>query len=149
MTALLLGGVLMLLPFAWMFSTSWRLAKDSFSLPPQWWPTTWHVANYREVLENIPFVAFVVNSLQVTVLITLGQLVTCSMAAYAFARLRFPGREALFLVFLSAADGAAAGDHHSRLHPDPRSSAFSTRPGRSSSPPCSARSAPSSSGSSS
>ena len=99
--ALLLGGVIMLLPFAWMFSTSWRLAKDSFSLPPQWWPTTWHVENYREVLENIPFVAFVLNSLQVTVLITLGQLVTCSMAAYAFARLRFPGREALFLVFLS------------------------------------------------
>ena len=56
-TALLLGGVIMLLPFAWMFSTSWRLAKDSFSLPPQWWPTTWHVENYREVLENIPFVA--------------------------------------------------------------------------------------------
>ena len=91
----------MLLPFAWMFSTSWRLAKDSFSLPPQWWPTTWHPENYREVLDNIPFVAFVVNSLKVTVLITLGQLVTCSMAAYAFARLRFPGRDVLFLVFLS------------------------------------------------
>jgi multiple sugar transport system permease protein len=49
-----------------MFSTSWRLAKDSFSLPPQWWPTTWHPENYREVLDNIPFVAFVLNSLKVT-----------------------------------------------------------------------------------
>src|SRR4029078_13542173 len=92
---------IMVLPFAWMFSTSWRLAKDSFSLPPQWWPTTWHPENYPEVLDNIPFVAFVLNSLKVTVLITLGQLVTCSMAAYAFARLRFPGRDVLFLVFLS------------------------------------------------
>ena len=98
---LLLGGAVMMLPFAWMFSTSWRLAKDSFSLPPEWLPTRWHVENYREVLDNIPFVAFVLNSLKVAALITAGQLVTCSMAAYAFARLRFPGRDALFLLFLS------------------------------------------------
>ena len=98
---LLLGGALMMLPFAWMFSTSWRLARDSFSLPPQWLPTAWRTENYREVLDNIPFVAFVVNSLKVAVLITVGQLVTCSLAAYAFGRLRFPGRDLLFLVFLS------------------------------------------------
>lgn len=102
LTALLLGGgLLMMLPFLWMFSTSWRLARDSFSLPPQWLPTVWRIENYREVLTEIPFLAFVVNSLKVSVLITLGQLVTCSTAAYAFARLRFPGREVLFLVFLS------------------------------------------------
>jgi multiple sugar transport system permease protein len=98
---LLMGGVLMLLPFVWMFSTSWRLAKDSFSLPPQWLPTAWRIENYQEVLSGIPFVAFVLNSLKVSALITLGQLVTCSMAAYAFARLRFPGRDLLFLIFLS------------------------------------------------
>jgi len=98
---LLLGGLLMMIPFVWMFSTSWRLAKDSFSLPPQWLPTAWRVENYQEVLNGIPFVAFVLNSLKVSALITLGQLVTCSMAAYAFARLRFPGRDLLFLVFLS------------------------------------------------
>ena len=102
LTALLvLGGVLMMIPFVWMFSTSWRLAKDSFSLPPQWLPTAWRFENYQEVLSGIPFVAFVLNSLKVSILITLGQVVTCSMAAYAFARLRFPGRELLFLVFLS------------------------------------------------
>ncbi len=98
---LLLGGILMMIPFVWMFSTSWRLAKDSFSLPPQWLPTAWRIENYQEVLNGIPFVAFVLNSLKVSALITLGQLVTCSMAAYAFARLRFPGRDLLFLVFLS------------------------------------------------
>jgi len=101
-TALLvLGGILMMIPFIWMFSTSWRLAKDSFALPPLWLPTTWHVENYQEVWNGIPFLAFVLNSLKVATLITLGQLVTCSMAAYAFARLRFPGRDLLFLVFLS------------------------------------------------
>jgi multiple sugar transport system permease protein len=98
---LLVGGALMMIPFVWMFSTSWRLAKDSFSLPPEWLPLTWRIENYQEVLNGIPFVAFIVNSLKVSALITLGQLVTCSMAAYAFARLRFPGRDLLFLVFLS------------------------------------------------
>jgi len=98
---LLLGAVLMMIPFVWMFSTSWRLAKDSFSLPPQWLPTAWRIENYQEVLNGIPFVAFILNSLKVSTLITLGQLVTCSMAAYAFARLRFPGRDLLFLIFLS------------------------------------------------
>jgi len=98
---LLLGSLVMLLPFAWMFSTSWRLARDSFSLPPQWLPTAWRIENYHEVLKTIPFVQFVLNSLKVTVLITAGQLATCAMAAYAFARLRFPGRDTLFLVFLS------------------------------------------------
>ena len=111
--------------------------QDSFSLPPQWWPTTWHVANYREVLENIPFIAFVVNSLQVTVLITLGQLVTCSMAAYAFARLCFPGREPLFLVFLSQ----LMVPQQVTIIPVfiLTASGLLTRPGLSSSPPCSAR----------
>jgi multiple sugar transport system permease protein len=98
---LLVGGVLMMMPFVWMFSTSWRLAKDSFSLPPQWLPTAWRIENYQEVLNGIPFIAFILNSLKISALITLGQLVTCSMAAYAFARLRFPGRDVLFLVFLS------------------------------------------------
>lgn len=98
---LLLGGAVMMMPFVWMFSTSWRLAKDSFSLPPQWLPTAWRIENYQEVLQSIPFIAFVFNSLKVAILITLGQLVTCSMAAYAFARLRFPGRDLLFLLFLS------------------------------------------------
>lgn len=98
---LLLGGILMMMPFVWMFSTSWRQAKDSFSLPPQWLPTAWRIENYQEVLNGIPFVEFLLNSLKVSTLITLGQLVTCSMAAYAFARLRFPGRDLLFLVFLS------------------------------------------------
>ena len=98
---LLVGGAVMLVPFVWMFSTSWRLAKDSFSLPPQWLPTTWRIENYQEVLTGIPFIEFVLNSLKVSILITVGQLVTCSMAAYAFARLRFPGRDLLFLIFLS------------------------------------------------
>ncbi len=99
---LLAGGVLMLAPFVWAFSTSFRLGRESFSLPPQWLPTDWRVSNYQAVLDALPFFRFVFNSFKVAALITLIQVVTCSTAAFAFARLRFRGRDALFFVFLSS-----------------------------------------------
>ena len=99
---LLAGGVLMLAPFVWAFSTSFRLGRESFSLPPQWLPTDWRVSNYQDVLDSLPFFRFVFNSFKVAALITLIQVVTCSTAAFAFARLRFRGRDALFFVFLSS-----------------------------------------------
>ncbi|CAA9572923.1 MAG: N-acetyl-D-glucosamine ABC transporter, permease protein 2 [uncultured Thermomicrobiales bacterium] len=99
---LLAGGVLMLAPFVWAFSTSFRLGRESFSLPPQWLPTDWRLDNYRAVLDALPFFRFVFNSFKVAALITLLQVVTCSTAAFAFARLRFRGRDALFFVFLSS-----------------------------------------------
>jgi multiple sugar transport system permease protein len=102
-TALLLvGAVLMMLPFIWMFSTSLRDAAESFSLPPRWLPTQVHSENYRSVLSGLPLVQFVINSVKIATLITLGQLVTCSLAAFAFARLRFPGRDSLFIVLLGS-----------------------------------------------
>ncbi len=99
---LLAGAIVMLLPFLWMFSTSLRLARESFTLPPQWLPTAIRLENYQQVLENIPFMLFVWNSLKIATLITLGQLVTCSLAGFAFARLRFPGRDLLFFALLSS-----------------------------------------------
>lgn len=99
---LIAGGILMLMPFLWAFSTSMRLGRESFSLPPQWLPTDWRISNYQEVLDSLPFFAFILNSLKITVAITLLQLFTCSTAAYAFARLRFRGRDFLFFLFLSA-----------------------------------------------
>ena len=99
---LLAGGILMLVPFVWAFSTSFRLGRESFSLPPEWLPTDWRVSNYQDVLDSLPFFRFVFNSFKVAALITLIQVVTCSTAAFAFARLRFRGRDALFFVFLSS-----------------------------------------------
>lgn len=100
--ALLVGAILMMMPFAWMLSTSVRSGSESFSLPPQWLPRSVHLENYQTVLDELPFFQFILNSLEVSTLITIGQLVTCSTAAYAFARLHFPGREALFVFFLSS-----------------------------------------------
>lgn len=95
-------AALVVMPLVWTISTSLRLPKDSFTLPPKWIPTDWMWSNYAAVFEAVPFGSYVLNSLKVTVLIVLGQIVTCSMAAYAFARLRFPGKDALFLLLMSS-----------------------------------------------
>ncbi len=99
---LILFAILMLLPFVWMFSTSLRLPKDSFTLPPQWIPTTFDWDNYRQVFRLVPFWNFFFNSLFIATVTTAGQLLSCSLAAYAFARLRFPGKQVLFLVLMSS-----------------------------------------------
>ena len=100
---LTLAAFLVLLPLLWMFSTSLRPLADSYKLPPQWLPTDWRWENYLAPFEsNVPFELFFLNSLKIAALTTLGQLISCSMAGYAFARLRFPGREILFMFLLAS-----------------------------------------------
>ncbi len=99
---LILIGLLMLAPFYWVLTTSVLTTDDAFSLPPTWFPSRITFANYTDVFDLIPFGRLVLNSVKISTLITLGALVTSTLAAYAFARLRFPGREILFVIFLSA-----------------------------------------------
>ncbi|HEU4325557.1 MAG TPA: carbohydrate ABC transporter permease [Roseiflexaceae bacterium] len=98
---LMLGSVLMLLPFAWMLSTSLKSPALVFSYPPVWIPRPPVWSNYSEAVAAMPFGRFYLNSLFVTGSVTLLQLLTASLAAFAFARLRFRGREALFLLYLA------------------------------------------------
>jgi len=93
-------ALLMLLPFVWMLSTSLKLAGAVFEYPPTWIPRPLVWQNYPQVLEILPFARFFLNSLFVALSVTVLQLLTCSLAAYAFARLRFPGRDVLFLGYL-------------------------------------------------
>jgi multiple sugar transport system permease protein len=93
-------ALLMLLPFIWMLSTSFKLAGAVFEYPPTWIPRPLVWQNYPQVLDILPFARFFLNSLFVALSVTALQLLTCSLAAYAFARLRFPGRDALFLGYL-------------------------------------------------
>ncbi len=103
MLVLVLGAIVMVLPFMWMFSTSLRPAAESFRLPPAWFPTQWHFENYTAVFHaTIPILTFAANSVKVTLSVLVGQLITCSMAGYAFARLRFPGRNILFVLLLAS-----------------------------------------------
>lgn len=99
---LVLVGILILVPFLWLFITSVVPEDRAFSLPPTWLPTRLDWTNYRQVFDLIPFGTQVMNSLQVTATVVIGSLLVSSMAAYAFARLRFRGREAIFIVFLAA-----------------------------------------------
>ncbi|MEC0231759.1 carbohydrate ABC transporter permease [Paenibacillus alba] len=99
--SLLILSFLMLVPFLWIIATSLRLPKDSFSLPPAIFPTAWHISNYAEVFAKVPFVDFISNSLKICVIIVIGHIFISSMAAFAFSRIAFPGRNVLFLIFLS------------------------------------------------
>ncbi len=92
----------MLIPLLWMVSTSLRSPLEAFTLPPAIIPTTFDLANYREVFNKVDFFAFIKNSLIVSVSATALQLLASSMAAFAFSRLRFPGRNVVFMMFLAA-----------------------------------------------
>jgi len=98
--ALILGSGAMLLPFAWMLSTSLKLPKDIFTYPPTWIPDPVVWQNYADTWRAIPFGRFYLNSLFVAVSVTVIQILTASLGAFAFARLRFWGREPLFLAYL-------------------------------------------------
>ena len=98
---LLLGAASALLPFFWMVATSLKVPEQMFTMPPQWIPEPFTLRNYEQLFTLIPFARQFFNTLFVTVLIVAGQLLFSSMGAYAFARLKFPGREPLFLLFLA------------------------------------------------
>jgi len=93
-----------LMPIMWLFSTSLRLPSRSYELPPDFFPTSFRWQNYAEVFESplINYPLFFLNSLKIAVVVVAGQLLTCSMAAFAFARLRFRGKAGVFFLFLAS-----------------------------------------------
>lgn len=95
-------GVLMLAPFFWVFITSVLTIDDAFNLPPVWFPKTITWQHYHEVFDLIPFWKMAFNSLKISAIITVGALTTSTLAAYAFARLQFPGRNVIFIILLAA-----------------------------------------------
>ncbi len=101
MLLLSLFCVLVLAPFAWVLATSLRLPAESFSVPPEWIPLNPDFSNYEQVFARIPFWRQISNSLFVSVAIVLGQLITASLAGYAFARLDFPGKNLLFWLIMA------------------------------------------------
>ncbi|MCZ7602137.1 MAG: carbohydrate ABC transporter permease [Melioribacteraceae bacterium] len=89
-----------LVPFIWMILTSLKDMSEIFVYPPQFFPSEFKFENYKLAFEAAPFGRYYFNSLFVAFTVTLGQLITCSMAAFAFARMQFPGRNILFYLFL-------------------------------------------------
>jgi multiple sugar transport system permease protein len=95
------GAVVMILPFIWMASTAFKTFQETLMIPIKWFPSKLQFDNFKEVLNRLNFGRYYINTIIVTVSITIIQALFCSMAAYGFARIKFPGRGLLFIVLLS------------------------------------------------
>ncbi|SEG43594.1 carbohydrate ABC transporter permease [Paenibacillus sp. UNC499MF] len=98
---LVAGGVVMVAPFLWMILTSFKTLPESLKVPPEILPGSWQFENFTKVWGKNNFGRYYLNSILVTAARTAGQLLLCSLAAFAFARLRFPGKNLLFIGMLS------------------------------------------------
>ncbi len=98
--ALILMAFVMLVPFAWMISASLKFEKDVFSFPIVWIPENPQWGNYSEIWQKVPLLTGFFNSVKLTVCVTLLQLATSSLAAYAFAKLEFRGRDTIFMLYI-------------------------------------------------
>jgi ABC-type sugar transport system, permease component len=90
-----------LFPFFWMVSTSLKTDNAVFLFPPRWLPDEWQWGNYARVFTEMPYIRYFFNSAYIAVLVTAGTCFASALAGYAFARLRFPFKNALFLFLLS------------------------------------------------
>jgi len=98
---LAVGSLTMVLPFFWMLSTSLKTPPEALRFPPTFIPEIFDFSNYVEAWQAVPFLTYFMNTIFVAFAVMLLVLTTSSLAAYAFARMQFPGRETIFLLFLS------------------------------------------------
>ena len=95
-------SVFMLMPFLWMLSSSFKPDNEVFGFPIRWIPKTFTFANYLRVWNSdVPFFLFFTNSVKVTVLSVIGEVFTSALAGYAFAKIKFKGRDLVFLIYIS------------------------------------------------
>ena len=98
---LIIVAALMLIPFLWMLSASFKLNKDVFTFPIEWIPSNPRPQNYVDIWTKIPLLTFVKNTAFLTIIVTILQVLTSSFAAYAFAKLNFKGKNVLFLGYIA------------------------------------------------
>ena len=98
---LLALSILALVPFWWMLTGGFKSLGDLFAYPPVLWPTRWSLDGYQRLFRYFPFMRNFANSVVISGLSTFGTLFSSSLAAFAFARMRFPGKNVFFMLFLS------------------------------------------------
>jgi multiple sugar transport system permease protein len=98
---LVAGAIVFVLPFLWMLTTSLKTARGVLTFPPQFLPTSFEWRNYVDGWTILPFSRYLLNTLLVTVLAVAGNVVSCVLPAYAFARLRARGRPIMFAAMLA------------------------------------------------
>ncbi|WP_026487320.1 carbohydrate ABC transporter permease [Caldanaerobius polysaccharolyticus] len=97
---LIIGAILMIIPFLWMFLTSFKTLAESTTVPPTIIPHQFKWNNYSEVVKLLPFGKFYLNTALMIMFRIVGSVFFSAMAAYAFARIKFPGRDYLFMIVL-------------------------------------------------
>lgn len=98
---LIFGAVIMAFPFYWMLTTAFKGLAESVAIPPTMWPTTWIWTNFVDAWHAAPFPRYFLNTVIMALGATLGTLITGVLAAYAFARMRFFGKDIIFMMFLA------------------------------------------------
>ena len=98
---LTIGALTMIVPFLWMVSTGLKAPGSVLTIPPELFPKEPTFASFRKVMDVVPLGRMFINSLFVTVVVVTAQIVTGSLAAYAFARMRWRGRDAVFMIYLA------------------------------------------------
>lgn len=96
-----LAILMVIIPIGWMVITALKEPQQIFAWPPVYWPDPIRWQNFTDVLTQIPFVRYAGNSFLIALMNIIGRLLSCTLVAYSFARLRFPGRNLLFMLLLS------------------------------------------------
>ncbi|MBR4529182.1 MAG: carbohydrate ABC transporter permease [Lachnospiraceae bacterium] len=98
---LIILAFVMLIPFVWMISASLKFNKDIFVIPYEWISKEPRWQNYLDIWTKIPLAKYALNTVKLTLIVTILQILTSSFAAYAFAKLQFKGRDLLFLAYIA------------------------------------------------
>ncbi|MCK4419559.1 hypothetical protein CEE34_02330 [Candidatus Aerophobetes bacterium Ae_b3a] len=98
---LAVGAVTFLIPLAWMFVTSLKIPTQIFTFPPIWIPNPVRWENYPEALMFIPFAKYLFNTLYLCIMNVVGTILSCSLVAYGLSRIRWPGRNIVFIAIIS------------------------------------------------
>lgn len=100
-TTLIVGSAVSLIPFLWMLGTSFKDPANVFADPIQVWPSPWLWSNYAKAFSKLPFAQYTFNTCLITAISMFGQMISCALVAFGFARMRFPGRNVLFVTLLA------------------------------------------------
>ncbi|WP_230406806.1 carbohydrate ABC transporter permease [Blautia liquoris] len=98
---LIIGVAATIVPFIWMVFTSFKTTGEAMAIPPTIFPKKFRMDAYKKIIHSLPFAKVYLNTFISTIVTVVGQVVICTMAAYAFARLEFPGKNVIFIVILS------------------------------------------------
>lgn len=98
---LIIASIFFIIPFIWLVSTSLKPITQIYSFPPEWIPKEFRFQNYLEAMSYIPFFTYLKNTAVITILSTIGAVISCPLVAYSFAKLRWKGRNTLFIITIA------------------------------------------------